>query len=47
MTTKEELKSIRLDSPFFVALKDALIAKGMNIPAEIDTEEKLEEYLCR
>ena len=44
---QEELKSIRLDSPFFVALKDALIAKGMNIPAEIDTEEKLEEYLCR
>lgn len=44
---QKELKNIRLDSPFFVTLKDALIAKGMNIPAEIDTEEKLEEYLCR
>ncbi len=43
----EELKKIHLDAPFFLSLKAALKAKGMEIPDEIDTEEKLEEFLCR
>ncbi len=43
----EELKKIRLDAPFFISLKDALISKGLDIPEDIDTEEKLEEFLCR
>lgn len=43
---QEELKKIRLDAPFFVLLKDALREKGIDVPPEIDTEEKLEEFLC-
>lgn len=46
-THQEELRSIRLDAPFFISLKEALIEKGLDIPADIDTEEKLEEFLCR
>lgn len=43
----KELKDIRLDAPFFISLKNSLIEKGLNIPDEIDSEEKLEEFLCR
>ncbi len=44
---KDELRKIHLDSPFFVALKEALVERGIEIPEDIDTEEKLEEFLCR
>lgn len=44
---QEELQRIRLDAPFFILLKDSLEEKGIHIPPEIDTEEKLEEFLCR
>lgn len=43
----EELKKIHLDAPFFISLKNSLKEKGMDIPDEIDSEEKLEEFLCR
>ncbi len=44
---KDELREIHLDAPFFISLKDALKERGLDIPDEIDTEEKLEEFLCR
>ncbi len=44
---KDELCKIHLDAPFFISLKDSLKEKGMDIPDDIDTEEKLEEFLCR
>jgi energy-coupling factor transport system ATP-binding protein len=44
---QEELRSIRLDAPFFFSLKQALLNRGISIPDEIDTEAKLEDFLCR
>lgn len=43
----DELKSIRLDCPFFQSLVFALRAKGLNVPDTIDTLEKLEAFLCQ
>lgn len=42
---KEILRQARLESPFFLKLKDALEAKGIKIPSYVDDEEKLGEYL--
>jgi energy-coupling factor transport system ATP-binding protein len=44
---QRELKDIRLDCPFYEALVAALKAKGIAVPDSVDTEEKLEEWLCR
>lgn len=43
----EELEQIHLEAPFIVSLIKALKKQGINVPADISTEEELEEYLCR
>lgn len=44
---KEELSAARLDPPFIIQLIDELKSLGMDIPDEINSEEELEDYLCR
>ena len=41
------VKSAGLELPFFLRVKDGLINKGINIPKEINSEEKLVRYLCQ
>lgn len=43
----EELEKIHLDSPFYINLINALKKEGVDVPLEIDSLTKLEEYLCR
>lgn len=45
-TAEEELESQHLDMPFAVELIRRLRKKGMDIPADIITEEGLVTYLC-
>ncbi|KRM40971.1 cobalt ABC superfamily ATP binding cassette transporter, ABC protein [Lactobacillus hamsteri DSM 5661 = JCM 6256] len=41
------INEIGLEEPFIFELKNKLIKAGINIPLEIDTEEKLVNYLCQ
>ena len=41
------INKIGLEEPFIFELKNKLIKAGINIPLEIDTEEKLVNYLCQ
>lgn len=43
----EKLKEIHLDAPFVMSLIDSLRKEGVDVPSDVDTLEKLEEYLCR
>lgn len=44
---KEKLKSISLDLPFVLKVKDSLNELGYKIPNDIMTIEKLGEFLCQ
>ena len=44
---KEKLKSISLDLPFVLKVKDSLNELGYKIPNDIMTIEKLSEFLCQ
>lgn len=44
---ESELNAIHLGCPFFISLKNELRRQGIMVPDEIDSEEKLEAYLCR
>lgn len=44
---EEEIKSIGLDIPFVLKIKNALSKKGFEIPAEIKTIEELSKFLCQ
>lgn len=44
---ERELREISLHVPFFYALKSRLEREGLIIPAEVETVEALEDYLCR
>lgn len=41
------IKSAGLDLPLFYKVKNGLIKKGIHIPREINSEEKLVKYLCQ
>lgn len=41
------IKSAGLDLPLFYKVKNGLIEKGIHIPREINSEEKLVKYLCQ
>ncbi len=41
------IKSAGLDLPLFYKVKNELIKKGIHIPREINSEEKLVKYLCQ
>lgn len=41
------LKSLGLDIPFFLQIKEALIRDSIEIPETIDSEKKLVDYLCQ
>lgn len=41
------IKRIGLEEPFIFKLKNKLIKAGIDIPIEVDTEEKLVNYLCQ
>lgn len=43
----EELKEMNLDVPLAVELADRLRRRGVNVPADIITVEKMVEYLCQ
>lgn len=41
------IKSAGLDLPLFYKVKNGLIKKGIHIPREVNSEEKLVKYLCQ
>ena len=41
------IKNAGLDLPLFYKIKNKLINKGISIPQEVNTEEKLVKYLCQ
>lgn len=41
------LKSLGLDVPFFLQIKDELLSEGIEIPEEINSENELINYLCQ
>ena len=43
----DTLKEIHLDAPFLMSLIDSLKKEGVDVPENIDSLEKLEEYLCQ
>jgi energy-coupling factor transport system ATP-binding protein len=43
----DKLKEIHLDAPFVMSLIDSLRKEGVDVPSDVDTLEKLEEYLCQ
>ena len=43
----DTLKEIHLDAQFVMSLIDNLKKEGVDIPDDVDTLEKLEEYLCQ
>ena len=43
----DTLKEIHLDAPFLMSLIDSLRKEGVDVPSDVDSLEKLEEYLCQ
>ena len=41
------IKSAGLELPLFYKVKNELIKKGIHIPREVNSEEKLVKYLCQ
>jgi len=44
---EKELNDIHLGCPFLISLINELRRQGIDVPEEIDTEAKLEDFLCR
>lgn len=44
---KDKLQSIHLDAPFLLSLISSLKEEGVNVPEDVDTLEKLEDFLCQ
>ena len=44
---EEELKEAHLDLPFFYQLLSSLRKEGVDVPSEINSLEKLKEFLCQ
>jgi energy-coupling factor transport system ATP-binding protein len=44
---EEELNAIHLECPFLIRLENALKRRGIAIPDTVQSEEELEEFLCR
>lgn len=44
---KDKLQSIHLDAPFLLSLISSLKEEGVDVPEDVDTLEKLEDFLCQ
>lgn len=44
---QDKLKEIHLDAPFYLSLVASLREEGVDIPGDIDSLEKLEDFLCQ